>query len=90
MPDFELIGKKDMAKIRFSLVLWNRFVKDKTVKGFPALAFVCWCHKNTPVKSSTIKDYLSALRKIKFLLGFLSKKGSKMIEKNFLERNGKY
>jgi hypothetical protein len=72
--------------------LWQKFANDKNVKGFPALAFLCWCCKNTTVKSTTVKGYLSALRKIKFLLGFRLplKKGKKNYRKNYFERDGEH
>jgi hypothetical protein len=78
------LARRTWQKYGSALSLWQKFAKDKNVKGFPALAFLCWCRKNTTVKSATIKGYLSALRKIKFLLGFRSKKGERTIEKIIL------
>ncbi len=87
MLDFKFVSKKNVAKIRFGHVLC-KFANDKNVKGFPALAFLCWCRKNTTVKSTTVKGYLSALRKIK--ARFPLKKGKKDYRKNYFERNGKH
>ncbi len=78
------LARRTWQKYGSALSLWQKFANDKNVKGFPALAFLCWCRKNTTVKSTTVKGYLSALRKIKFLLGFRSKKGERTIEKIIL------
>jgi hypothetical protein len=78
------LARRTWQKYGSALTLWQKFAKDKNVKGFPALAFLCWCRKNTTIKSATVKGYLSALRKIKFLLGFYSKKGKRTIEKIIL------
>jgi hypothetical protein len=78
------LAKRTWQKYSSALALWERFAKNEKIKGFPALAFVCWCSKNTKLKTATIKSYLTALRKIKFLLGFRSKKESKEMEKIIL------
>ncbi len=78
------LARRTWQKYGSALSLWQKFAKDKNVKGFPALAFLCWCRKNATVKSTTVKGYLSALRKIKFLLGFRSKKGKRTIGKIIL------
>ncbi len=78
------LAKRTWQIYSLALALWERFAKIEKVKGFPALAFVCLCSKNTKLKTTTIKSYLTALRKIKFLLGFRSKKESKEMEKIIL------
>jgi hypothetical protein len=78
------LAKRTWSKYSSALSMWNKFVLDKKANKFQALAFMCWCSKNTSIKSSTITDYVSALRKIKFLLGFGSKKGSQSLEKIIL------
>jgi hypothetical protein len=78
------LAKRTWQKYSSALALWERFAKNEKVKGFPALAFVCWCSKNTKLKTTTIKSYLTALRKIKFLLGFRSKKEGQEMEKIIL------
>jgi hypothetical protein len=78
------LAKRTWQKYSSALALWEKFAKNEKVKGFPALGFVCWCSKNTTINTTTVKGYLTALRKIKFLLGFRSKKGSKEMEKIIL------
>jgi hypothetical protein len=54
--DIQLTGKKNLAKIQFGPGLVIRFAKNEKIKGFPALAFVCWCSKNTKLKTTTIRS----------------------------------
>jgi hypothetical protein len=78
------LAKRTWQKYSSALALWDRFAKNGKIKGFPALAFICWCSKNTKLKTTTIKSYLTALRKIIFFLGFRSKRESKEMEKIIL------
>ncbi len=52
------LAKRTWQKYGSALALWEKFVKDKNVKGLPALAFVCWCSNNTKLETTTVKGYL--------------------------------
>ena len=70
------LAKRTWNKYSSALHLWEKFEKCKDIKKFSAIVFTCWCSKNTKIRASTIKQYTSALRKLKFLLGFKARKDS--------------
>jgi hypothetical protein len=72
------LAKRTWNKYNSALKLWKIFSKSTDCKKFSGLAFLCWCKKNTSLRANTIKAYLGALRKLKFLLGFKSKKNGKL------------
>jgi len=78
------LAKRTWEKYGSALSLWNKFVINNKTEKFSGFTFTCWCSKNTSVKASTIKSYLCALRKIKFLLGFKQNDSDKGLEKILL------
>jgi hypothetical protein len=70
------LAKRTWEKYNSALSLWKKFETETNVKHFSRIAFVCWCSRNTKLKPATVKGYLSALKKLKFLLGFKHKGGS--------------
>jgi hypothetical protein len=64
---FELISsslaKRTWQKYSSALALWERFAKNEKIKGFPALAFVCWCSKNTKLKNDDNQKLLNCAQK---------------------------
>jgi hypothetical protein len=78
------LAKRTWEKYGSALSLWNKFVINNKIEKFSGFTFTCWCSKNTSVKASTIKSYLCALRKIKFLLGFKQNDSDKGLEKILL------
>ncbi len=68
------LAKRTWEKYNSALSLWKRFEMETEAKHFSRIAFVCWCSRNTKLKPDTVKGYLSALKKLKFLLGFGHKK----------------
>jgi hypothetical protein len=70
------LAKRTWEKYNSALSLWKNFEAEANVKHFSRIAFVCWCSRNTKLKPATVKGYLSALKKLKFLLGFKHKRSS--------------
>jgi hypothetical protein len=70
------LAKRTWEKYNPVLSLWKKFEAETNVRHFSRIAFVCWCSRNTKLKPATVKGYLSALKKLKFLLGFKHKKSS--------------
>ncbi len=70
------LAKRTWDKYNSTLSLWEKFEAETNVKRFSRVAFLCWCSRNTKLKPATVKGYLSALKKLKFLLGFSHKKSS--------------
>jgi hypothetical protein len=70
------LAKRTWEKYNSALSLWKKFEAETNVKHFSRIAFVCWCSRNTKLKPATLKGYLSALKKLKFLLGFKHKRSS--------------
>jgi hypothetical protein len=68
------LAKRTWEKYNSALSLWKKFETETDAKHFSRIAFVCWCSRNTKLKPDTGKGYLSALKKLKFLLGFERKK----------------
>jgi len=78
------LAKKTWLKYGSALSLWNKFSKGKGLKNLQSLAFSCWCSKHAKIKTATVKGYLSALKKMKFLLGFKKDNKNKELEKIIL------
>jgi hypothetical protein len=70
------LAKRTWDKYNSALSLWKKFETESAVEHLSNIAFLCWCSKNTKLKPTTIKGYLSALKKLKFLLGFSHKRKS--------------
>jgi len=78
------LAKRTWNKYSSALSLWHRFSHNKALSSFSAVEFTCWCSKYASIKSSTVKEYVSAINKMKFLLGFDSKNNEKDLEKILL------
>ena len=70
------LAKRTWDKYNSALSLWQKFEVETDAKHFSRIAFLCWCSRNTKLKPDTVKGYLSALKKLKFLLGFKHKKSA--------------